>query len=250
MKKIILFVCAVAMAVSCSLTGGSYQKYQIVTTFDYQNMGVNYTEAFGPDSVYYDAVSKYGPYWQDLLFNHKIGDSNEFLGGFAVSYLAPSGMGEKKMDYVYNDFKVAGPALPNNKLNTYAVYYQNPEKDIYMPEHAIAFPYVKNGSCEPVGCYLTNTVEVADAIKENFQLGDRFTVTAIGYLDGKKTGEVEMVLADYSAKNDSIVSIWTPFELKALGEIEFIDFEVASTNPNVPAYFCIDNLVYNAELIY
>lgn len=244
MKKIILFVCAVAMAVSCSLTGGSYQKYQIVTTFDYQNMGVNYTEAFGPDSVYYDAVSKYGPYWQDLLFNHKIGDSNEFLGGFAVSYLAPSGMGEKKMDYVYNDFKVAGPALPNNMLNTYAVYYQNSDAT-KMPANGVTFISSSLATCVLKYCYVNNTEAVYYAAKNNFTNGDKLTLTATGYLGGVVTGEESIVMA----RPDTVMYNWTKLDLSKLGSVDKIDFNLYSSNGSfgVPLTFCLDELVADVE---
>ena len=245
MKRLFFVLFSLIMISSCLDDGsGTIETFTDTVTFTYPTL------AFRSDSTYFNnGKTPQGFGYNGMMnFYHKLGSDNTvFHGGFILSCLEmPLSLNTEGLNNTYRCYL----KIEKQFSNTYAVYYQNPEKDIYMPEHAIAFPYVKNGSCEPVGCYLTNTVEVADAIKENFQLGDRFTVTAIGYLDGKKTGEVEMVLADYSAKNDSIVSIWTPFELKALGEIEFIDFEVASTNPNVPAYFCIDNLVYNAELIY
>ena len=94
------------------------------------------------------------------------------------------------------------------------------------------------------------TVEVADYVKANFKKGDRLVVKATGYLDGRKTGEAELALADFSEKKDSIVSIWTPFEFGKLGFVEYVDFEIISTDPNVPTYFCMDNMVAEIDLEY
>lgn len=245
MKKVILFVCAVVMAVSCSLTGGSYQKYQILTTFDYESMGVNYAESFGADSVYFDSVNKNGAYWQDLLFHQKISDNGDFLGGFAISYLAPSGMGEKKEgDYVYSDYKVAGPKLPSNQINTYAVWYQNPDAT-KMPEKAVTFISWSLATCVLSHCYVNNTEAVYYAAKKNFTNGDKLTLTATGYLDGIMTGEETITMA----LPDTVMYNWTKFDLKKLGSIDKIDFELRSSNGSfgVPMTFCLDEIVADVE---
>jgi hypothetical protein len=52
-----------------------------------------------------------------------------------------------------------------------------------------------------------------------------------------------------SAK-DSIVSLWTPFELTKLGSIEHVDFELISTKDGVPPYFCMDNMVFKVDITY
>ena len=139
--------------------------------------------------------------------------------------------------------------------NIYTVFYQNPDES-KMPEHDVKFvgysadSIIEEGTCKIAGCYLTNTVEVADYIKANFKTGDKLVVKATGYLHGNKTGETEIALADFSEKKDSIVSTWTPFELKKLGFIEYVDFEITSTDPNVPTYFCMDNVVAEVEIKY
>ena len=176
MKKVILFVFAVVMAVSCSLDGG-YQKYEIRTTFEYRDqMGVDYEQTFGKDSVYFDTVGKSGAYWGDLLFHQKISDAGQFLGGFALSYLAPSGMGEKKADYVYNDYKVAGPKLPANQINTYAVFYQNPDAAM-MPQNSISFLPSQYATCVLNTSSVNNTESVYYAAKKNYKNGIVYTLT-------------------------------------------------------------------------
>jgi hypothetical protein len=245
MKKVILFVFAVVMAVSCSLDGGGYQKYEIRTTFEYNyQMGVDYEQTFGKDSVYHDTVGKAGAYWQDLLFHQKISDAGQFLGGFALSYLAPSGMGEKKDDYVYNEYKVAGPKLSANQINTYAVYLQNPDAT-KMPQNSISFLSSQYATCVLKYCYVNNTEAVYYAAKNNFTTGDKFVLTATGYLGSIVTGEASITMASV----DSVMYNWTKFDLEKLGIVDKIDFKLSSSNGSfgVPMTFCLDELVAEVE---
>ena len=68
----------------------------------------------------------------------------------------------------------------------------------------------------------------------------RLTLKATGYLDGRKTGEASITLAEYTTVKDSIMSRWTAFDLTKLQLFDVIDFEVISTKKEVPAYFCLD----------
>jgi hypothetical protein len=96
---------------------------------------------------------------------------------------------------------------------------------------------------------VNNTSLVVKTIKERFHLGDRLTLKAVGYLDGKMGPSVEMLLADYSAQKDSVVTVWTPFELSKLGTVDRIDFELLSTK-EIPLYFCMDNMTATVSLSY
>ena len=124
--------------------------------------------------------------------------------------------------------------------NSYMVFYQNPDSS-KMPEHDVLFMIQENGACQAQVCYVNNTSYVAYKAAQTFAPGDRITLTATGYLKGAKTGEASMMLADFSAQKDSIVSKWTAFDLTKLGVFDAVDFNVASTNEEVPAYFCMDN---------
>ena len=46
------------------------------------------------------------------------------------------------------------------------------------------------------------------------------------------------------------MTTWSYFDLSKLGTIDFIEFEVTSTNPEVPAYFCMDQLTAEITLEY
>ena len=59
-----------------------------------------------------------------------------------------------------------------------------------------------------------------------------------------------MILADYSAQKDSIVTQWSVFDLAKLKMVEYVDFELISSKPDVPSYFCMDNMVAEISLEY
>jgi hypothetical protein len=59
-----------------------------------------------------------------------------------------------------------------------------------------------------------------------------------------------MVLAEFSEKKDSLVTNWSAFDLKQLRSVEHVDFELVSTNPNIPPFFCMDNVVADIALEY
>jgi hypothetical protein len=43
---------------------------------------------------------------------------------------------------------------------------------------------------------------------------------------------------------------WTPFQLSSLGTVDYVDFEVVSTNPEVPGYFCLDGYLASIKVEY
>lgn len=245
MKKILFILSVALMAVSCfDLDTASEESYTLVASFEYT--GMNYAETFGADSLFFDNSKEgVGIGFNNLAFYHKLNaDKTDVLGGFLASYLctrrAEEGGDNANRAYVIN---------PKYTRNTYMVYRQNPQ-DANMPEHDVAFLQKSHGTCEMVGCFVTNTVEVADSVAANFGLGDRLTLTATGYLAGAKTGEVEIALADFSAQKDSIVSKWTAFDLKKLGFVEYVEFSMHSTRPDVPLNFCLDEMVSSINLSY
>ncbi len=243
MKRIFFILFSMIMVASCLDDGsGTTQSYTGTANFQYPQI------SFSADSTFFNPKSPEGFGFDVLNFYHQVdGGKTKVEGGFILSCLEMPLSG--KTEGLNNTYRCYLAPMTHRYQNIYTVFRHN-ENVAFMPKHAVQFPYKNTGKCKLSGCFVTNTVEVADSIKANFKLGDRLSVKAIGYLNDQKTGEVEIALADYSAQKDSIVSLWTPFELTKLGYVEYVDFEVISTNPNIPKYFCMDNMVYNAEMSY
>ncbi len=229
-KKLILIFTAAVCAASCWDQGPTYSgNYQLDTEFEYSGL------KFNSDSLYFESQEGgKGFAWTDLAFYHKLDESgNVFKGGFILSQLKGSGSGNDR-------FRVnSGVGMANSP--TYVVYYRSPFR-ADMPDHSIEFISKEYGTCEMIGCYVNNTKEVVDSIKNNFKPGDKLSIRMTGYLDGKETGSREYVLAEYTEAKDSLVTEWSPFELGKLGSIEYVDIEVLSTNENVPRAFCMDDM--------
>ena len=243
MKRILLFIASAIMASSCLTDGvGSYSSYTLVSTFEYSEIN------FFPDSTCFNTTTPDGFGYDVMNFYHLLDPGKIRVdGGFILScQQMPLSQKTEGLDNASRCYIADLKAQFNN---TYSVFIQNPDEYL-MPKHDIGFLYKENGTCVAQGCYVTNTVEVADSIKANFKLGDRLTLKAVGYLNGVKTGEADINLADYSAVKDSIVSTWTSFDLTKLGSFEHVDFEITSTNPNVPTNFCMDNFTTKIELSY
>lgn len=240
MKRFIIILSVAAMAVSCfNIESGTKQSYTLFADFEFA--GVDYSTAFGPDSLLFDTEVGLGLGFDQLGFYHKLNaEKTDVIGGFIASYLSPvkADEGGNNADRLYN--------LLSKKANTYLVY----RNTAVMPEHDVQFMSTKYGTCTMVGCYVTNTVEVADAVLANFEVGDKLTLKATGYLDGVKTGEAEIDLADFSAQKDSIVSTWTAFNLNKLGAVEHVEFTVTSTKPGVPLNFCLDDMIASINIEY
>jgi len=80
---------------------------------------------------------------------------------------------------------------------------------------------------------------------------DFFKVTIRKYLNGELgTDSVEFYLADFRFANNSqdyIVNDWTYVDLTPLGNVDYLEFSLASSDIgtfgiNTPTYFCVDNV--------
>ena len=75
-------------------------------------------------------------------------------------------------------------------------------------------------------------------------------LSATGYSNGVKTGKAEIVLAESNAMRDTVMTTWSKFDLSKLGAVDNIDFEIITSKPEVPAYFCLDELYTYITLEY
>lgn len=245
-KKLLLFFCSAVMAVSCLGDGNYSESRTVIATFEFST---DYKDIFGSDSLYVDTDYRLGIGWDYLVFYQKVNESTkEFEGGMMLSHLEypKSGIVEGLANNKYRvNAKTA--TLPN----TYLVF----EETGSMPATDVGFNFAQSanaiGACIMSSCAVNNTVAVAEAVKENFVIGDRLSLRATGYLDGNKTDSAEITLAERLSDKDSIVYTWTPFDLSKLGSIDKIDFElIIPQGRNIPATVCIDNVVASISAQY
>lgn len=247
MKRILFFIAAFAMLVSCSMDTTNRSAFPLVATFDYTDV-VN-ESSYKRDSLFFSKQYVDEKYQSALGWGGYIGffsrlneDKTRVQGGFTLSCFS----GKVKEGSVETPYRAADTTITQNN---YLVYYQSRDLAV-MPEQDFIFSAPEYGTCSPLVCYITNTTEVVKALKENFVVGDKMILSATGYSQGQKTGQAEMVLAEYSAVRDTIVTRWTKFDLSKLGNVDNIDFEIISSKAVVPAYFCLDDFYTYIALEY
>ena len=246
MKKI-LSLCLVAVsAISCLTQGSFSQSYVADITFDFTDKV--YQTSF-KDSVYVLSEGSgfaYGQY--PIVFTQKYLDG-KFQGGFLMSCLKGEGNGKLDEAAKGNDLYRVHSKSGADGTKGYAVFYNNPVESMMYP-HDIEFGYKDAGSFTPYSCYVNNTTYVARAIKENFVDGDKLVLKATGHRHDGSTAAASIVLAEYTEAKDSVMYNWTKFDLSTLGSVDYVDFELNSTNSSVPAYFCIDGLLAGVQIEY
>lgn len=242
MKRVLFILFSLILVSSC-LEDGSGMRQTYTKTADFQYTDIR----FFSDSTFFNTATPEGFGYDVLNFYHLLDPGKVRVdGGFMLSCLEMPFSGNT--EGMNNTYRTYLTNMTKKYSNIYTVYVQS--DPAFMPEHDIHFPFKAYGSCTLLGCFVANTVEVADYVKANFGIGDKITLKATGYLNGNKTGETSIDLVNITEQKDSIVSSWTPFKLESLGSIEHVDFELISTKAGVPAYFCMDELTFSAELSY
>ena len=247
MKKI-LFCVAVALSMISCLDGSYKQSYTADVTFEcsadvYANMF--------KDSLYLVHDGEGFTYMgYPLVFMQKQ-LAGTYQGGFIMSYLKGEADNKLEKAPAENDAFRVHAASGANDSYTYAVYYENPIESM-RPKYDIEFGYHDVGISysAPIGCYVNNTTLVARKIKEHFKDGDKLVLKAKGTLADGTITETSIVLAEYTEAKDSVMYNWTAFPLSALGSADYVDFEVISTNPDVPGYFCLDGYLASVSIEY
>lgn len=247
MKRILFSALSALLLMSCLNESSYLSTYTLYATFEYSDLGEGNT--FDKDSVFFnksfvDESNQSAIGWANYVgFLTRLNDSRSAcIGGFVLSSF-PGKVGEGSLETPY---RAADTTLVKN---CYLVFYDNKDQS-NMPDDHFIFTMADYGTCAPVGCYVTNTTEVVESVKEHFASGDKLILTATGYAKGLKTGQAEMVLAEYNALKDSVVTSWTKFDLTKLGTVDKIDFDVVTTKDIVPEYFCMDEFQAAISLEY
>lgn len=245
-KLVVLFIAAIAV-VSCLGSSGYSQSGPVEATMEYS---INYAEAFGSDSLYYDnEYEKIGIDWRGILsFHHKVNEQNSaFEGGFIMSYLKYPISGKTAM-LLNNKYRANSKNFIGE--NTYLVFEQTEN----MPQKHMSFA-VKSTStlaatCTMLHCFVNNTVGVAEAIQNCFVPGDKLILKAEGYLGETSTGTADITLAEKTASKDSVIYTWTQFDLSKLGVVDNVKFKLEpdAENWTGPMTVCIDNMTAHISI--
>ena len=238
---------AVALSMISCLGNASFkQSYVADVTFEFSKSA--YTQYF-KDSIYVATEGESFTYMEYPLVFAQKQMAGSFHGGFLLSYLKGENNGTLVKPESENDAYRVWSAAGEDNSSTYAVYYENPVESM-RPKYDIEFGYKGLGSCSPLGCYVNNTTLVARKIKEHFKEGDKLVLKAKGILPDGTVKETSIVLAQFTEAKDSIMYNWTAFPLSTLGAADYVDFEVISTNPDVPGYFCLDGYLASINVEY
>jgi hypothetical protein len=249
MKKFLFFAAVALSIVSCLDKGSFSQSYTADVTFEFTDRV--YDNSF-KDSLFVLKAEVGGDAFlynnYPIFFGQKT-LNGVFQGGFLMSYLKGGKDGALNNEPKENDaYRVNAPAGYLGS-KTYAVFYNNPVESMMHP-HDIEFGYKDAGSFSPLGCYVNNTTLVARKIKEHFVDGDKLVLKATGIKHDGSTVSTSITLAEYTEAKDSVMYNWTALPLSNLGAVDFIDFDLESTNPNIPEYFCIDGLLASIIVSY
>ena len=248
MKKNLVVFLAAMMAVSCFKDGPTNShQYNMFATFEYVN-DYDIPAQFGEDSLYVNDITGLGVIWNDVAFLHKLSDDKKTAkGGFILSCLKGN---------VYKEGYEADPAkdlyrvnAPADSSRTYMVFVDAGAEDM-MPAHDVEFFNDQYGTCLVGGCFVNVPVYVAFAASKEFKDGDALVLKATGLRDGKVTAEKSMELITCTEGKVVIPEMWKVFDLKELGDIQYVDFDVQSSNPKVPEVFCMDNFGARVSLEY
>lgn len=244
MKKLLIFILSALALSSCFGDEGSYTaEFYLGASFEYTH--IDQSVLFEGDSLYFDAAYGLGVGWDDLAFYHKLNEEKtEFKGGFILSALTGEVCGEGyEPDEAVDIYRANAP---KDSTSRYLVFRDSAD----MPEHDSEFISIKYGTCAMIGCRVAVPEYVAYAASEHFTDGDKLTLTVTGYNGTTETGEASIELASCENGKVNVLSVWKTLDLSKLGKIQYMDFDVVSTSPDVPEAFCLDNVVAKVNISY
>lgn len=246
MKKFLFFI-AVAFSVMSCLDGGAFsQSYTADVTFEFSQDV--YKNSF-KDSTFVLSEGEGFLYMNYPLFFGEKQTAGTFQGGFMMSYLKGEKDGKLTRPAADNDIYRVHAAGGATASKTYAVFYDNPVETM-MPQYHIEFGYKDVGSCTPIACYVNNTTYVARKISECFKDGDKLVLKVTGIRHDGTKAEKSITLAEFTEAKDSVMYNWSVLDLSTLGNVDYVNFDVTSTNPDVPGYFCFDGYLASIKIEY
>lgn len=197
-----------------------------------------------PDSMYNGKDGAGGFLSGDIWFPNEFTFEYNFWSGFSVSSMRDT------ITAGYDNQYSAITAGGVDDSQNYAVAYFPGELNLELNEPVLVEGFFITNSVYSYmdmkyGSGFTKKFGGPDGTDSDFF---KLIVTGIDE-EGKETGNVEFLLADFSFDNheeDYIVDDWVWFDLTPLGKVSELSFSMASSDTgafgiNTPAYFCMDN---------
>ncbi|MEG1765718.1 MAG: DUF4465 domain-containing protein [Muribaculaceae bacterium] len=185
---------------------------------------------------------------------------------FAWNGFAPSRSADKKDYSTGNWLEHQWSAITEGGLSgkgtPYLVAYWNSmeKENVAIADASCIIKYgndAKPISFTPQSMFITNNTYAfysmtnGSAYSKKFAKGDYFVLKVYGIKsDGSRVGPINAYLADYRSENNAewvMLKEWTSVNLEALGTVDYIYFQMASSDTgqwgmNNPGYCCIDRL--------
>ena len=252
--SLIIAVAILSMASSCNKNSEDYSETTLTlnaTAIDYNSNGV-WSNTFVPET---NLTS------QGIFFSHS-GQSTpyELWSGFAPSRNSDT-TDHTSDSWTDHQWSVMSGGGMSGAGTPFLVGYWNTSEaaDVKIDEASCVISYgtdTPRKAFSPISLFLNNSTWSYYAMKngtnfnKKFSTGDYCKLLIYGYNNGVKVGPVEAYLADYRSSNPEdwkILSDWTFVNLDILGEVQYLYFQMESTDSgkwgmNNPSYFCIDRL--------
>jgi hypothetical protein len=200
--------------------------------------------ALEPESYWNGSDGSGGMTFEKATFNNSYNANWGSWSGFAfsnVTDIETPGLANQYSAYV---------ASSASSSNSYAVSYvtDNVANITFSAEVNLNSVLITNST------YAYHSILNGDEYNRKFEDGDWFLLTIVGHNSSDEiVSQVTHYLADYRDSADSIVDDWTKIDLSGLKGVTKIVFHLSSSDVgeygmNTPAYFCMDDLVYEYYL--
>ncbi len=156
---------------------------------------------------------------------------NTFTVGYENQYSVYAGSGALNSKQFALAYGTSTLLCDSNVYGNFSI------QSLMLTNSTYAFLDMKNGS----------------AYSKKFVAGDWFKISITGYLNTKKTSEVNYYLADFRDGKTFISNTWKKVDVSSLGKVDKIIFSLDSSDKgqwgmNTPAYACIDNMEFSQTI--
>lgn len=235
----------------------TFDRTQETTQFNYNTASGEWTGCYNPAQ---NDLLTYG----NVNFAHTGGESYGYpvWNGFCPS-ISTDTQQYSDNDWLSHQWSVMGGAgllveggaMVTRQGAPYMVAFWDNQEDLdAIPAHPSLKVQPVNGvQFIPVRIYVNNSTYAYYCMRDGssfnraFTATDSFIVKAIGVRGGVKTGTIDIPMAAEGA----FVTTWTAVDLTALGTVDYVYFQMTSTDTgqwgmNNPAYFCVGALTLRA----